>query len=156
MIRGCAWRRWGERRGVIRRGMWGGGGVGRMVRTMRGCWRGGRMWGGGSGGGGWWVGGRWGRRGGMGRRRVGRGGGGGVGGGAGGGGGGVVGGGGGGGGAGGVGGEMGFGYDPLFYFPELGKTTAERDRGTKGGISQGGRALRGMMGGLGGNRGRLG
>jgi len=42
-------------------------------------------------------------------------------------------------------GENGFGYDPLFYFPEFGKTTAELDMATKGQISHRGKALRKML-----------
>jgi XTP/dITP diphosphohydrolase len=42
-------------------------------------------------------------------------------------------------------GSNGFGYDPLFYFPELGKTTAELDVMTKGRISHRGKALRKMI-----------
>ena len=39
-------------------------------------------------------------------------------------------------------GENGFGYDPLFFFPELGKTFAQISRSEKGKISHRGRALR--------------
>ena len=42
-------------------------------------------------------------------------------------------------------GENGFGYDPLFYFPQFGKTTAELDMTTKGQISHRGKALRKMI-----------
>jgi XTP/dITP diphosphohydrolase len=42
-------------------------------------------------------------------------------------------------------GSNGFGYDPLFYFPEFGKTTAELDVWTKGQISHRGKALRKMI-----------
>jgi XTP/dITP diphosphohydrolase len=42
-------------------------------------------------------------------------------------------------------GSNGFGYDPLFYFPEFGKTTAELDMMTKGRISHRGKALRKMI-----------
>ena len=42
-------------------------------------------------------------------------------------------------------GTNGFGYDPLFYFPEFGKTTAELDMVTKGKISHRGKALRKMI-----------
>ncbi|HVX85501.1 MAG TPA: RdgB/HAM1 family non-canonical purine NTP pyrophosphatase [Phycisphaerae bacterium] len=42
-------------------------------------------------------------------------------------------------------GENGFGYDPLFYFPEFDKTTAELDMATKSGISHRGKALRRMI-----------
>ena len=42
-------------------------------------------------------------------------------------------------------GEGGFGYDPLFYLPELGKTMAEIDLATKHGISHRGRALRNLL-----------
>ena len=37
-------------------------------------------------------------------------------------------------------GEMGFGYDPVFYFPELGKTMAELDMETKNRVSHRGKA----------------
>ncbi len=43
-------------------------------------------------------------------------------------------------------GTNGFGYDPLFFFPEFGKTTAELDLVTKGRISHRGKALRRMIG----------
>lgn len=39
-------------------------------------------------------------------------------------------------------GKEGFGYDPLFYYPEYGKTFAELDRDTKNQISHRGKALR--------------
>ena len=39
-------------------------------------------------------------------------------------------------------GENGFGYDPIFYLPELGKTTAELDPEEKNQISHRGNALR--------------
>ena len=39
-------------------------------------------------------------------------------------------------------GTSGFGYDPLFYFPQLGKTTAELEPGQKHQISHRGKALR--------------
>ena len=39
-------------------------------------------------------------------------------------------------------GENGFGYDPIFYLPELGKTTAELDPEEKNKISHRGNALR--------------
>jgi XTP/dITP diphosphohydrolase len=39
-------------------------------------------------------------------------------------------------------GENGFGYDPLFFVPELGKTFAQINRSEKGKISHRGRALR--------------
>jgi len=42
-------------------------------------------------------------------------------------------------------GENGFGYDPLFYFPEFKKTTAELDMATKSRISHRGKALRRML-----------
>lgn len=42
-------------------------------------------------------------------------------------------------------GEGGFGYDPLFYLPELGKTMAEIDSATKHGLSHRGRALRNLL-----------
>ena len=38
-------------------------------------------------------------------------------------------------------GESGFGYDPLFFYPPLGKTFAEIDRETKGRFSHRGKAL---------------
>lgn len=38
-------------------------------------------------------------------------------------------------------GENGFGYDPLFWLPELGKTSAELDKATKNAISHRGQAL---------------
>ncbi|MEK7335076.1 MAG: XTP/dITP diphosphatase [Candidatus Binatota bacterium] len=38
-------------------------------------------------------------------------------------------------------GENGFGYDPLFFYPPLGKTFAEIDRETKSGVSHRGKAL---------------
>ena len=42
-------------------------------------------------------------------------------------------------------GANGFGYDPLFYVPEFGKTMAELDLATKGQISHRGKALRKMI-----------
>lgn len=39
-------------------------------------------------------------------------------------------------------GENGFGYDPVFYLPELGKTFAQLDSGEKNAVSHRGRALR--------------
>jgi XTP/dITP diphosphohydrolase len=42
-------------------------------------------------------------------------------------------------------GEGGFGYDPLFYLPELGKTMAEIDLATKHRLSHRGRALRALL-----------
>ena len=39
-------------------------------------------------------------------------------------------------------GENGFGYDPIFYVPELGKTTAELSEEEKNAISHRGKALR--------------
>jgi XTP/dITP diphosphohydrolase len=42
-------------------------------------------------------------------------------------------------------GANGFGYDPLFFFPQFGKTTAELDMQTKGAISHRGKALRKMI-----------
>jgi XTP/dITP diphosphohydrolase len=42
-------------------------------------------------------------------------------------------------------GTNGFGYDPLFFFPEFGQTTAELDMLTKGKISHRGKALRQMI-----------
>ena len=43
-------------------------------------------------------------------------------------------------------GESGFGYDPVFYFPEFGKTFAESDRADKNRVSHRGRALAEMAG----------
>jgi XTP/dITP diphosphohydrolase len=43
-------------------------------------------------------------------------------------------------------GTGGFGYDPLFYLPELGKTMAEIDLETKLSLSHRGRALRRLIG----------
>lgn len=45
-------------------------------------------------------------------------------------------------------GDGGFGYDPLFYLPELDKTMAEIDLATKLGLSHRGRALRDLLGKL--------
>jgi len=42
-------------------------------------------------------------------------------------------------------GANGFGYDPLFFFPKFGKTTAELDMATKSSISHRGKALRRMI-----------
>jgi len=42
-------------------------------------------------------------------------------------------------------GEGGFGYDPLFLLPELGKTAAEIDAETKNRLSHRGRALRALL-----------
>jgi XTP/dITP diphosphohydrolase len=42
-------------------------------------------------------------------------------------------------------GDGGFGYDPLFYLPELGKTMAEIDLATKNSLSHRGRALRALF-----------
>jgi XTP/dITP diphosphohydrolase len=42
-------------------------------------------------------------------------------------------------------GEGGFGYDPLFYLPHLGKTMAEIDLSTKHTLSHRGRALRALL-----------
>jgi XTP/dITP diphosphohydrolase len=39
-------------------------------------------------------------------------------------------------------GKAGFGYDPIFYYPEAGCTFAEMDRGAKNRVSHRGRALR--------------
>jgi XTP/dITP diphosphohydrolase len=39
----------------------------------------------------------------------------------------------------------GFGYDPLFWLPELGKTMAEIDLETKQTLSHRGRALRALL-----------
>jgi len=41
-------------------------------------------------------------------------------------------------------GSGGFGYDPLFFVPQLGKTTAELSRAEKNRISHRGKALRAM------------
>ena len=38
-------------------------------------------------------------------------------------------------------GENGFGYDPIFYVPEFGKTTAELTAGEKNQVSHRGKAL---------------
>jgi len=43
-------------------------------------------------------------------------------------------------------GANGFGYDPLFYVPELGKTAAELDPATKNRVSHRGRALSKLLG----------
>jgi XTP/dITP diphosphohydrolase len=42
-------------------------------------------------------------------------------------------------------GSGGFGYDPLFWLPELGKTMAEIDLGTKQRLSHRGRALEALL-----------
>jgi XTP/dITP diphosphohydrolase len=42
-------------------------------------------------------------------------------------------------------GTGGFGYDPLFYLPELGKTMAELDLETKHTLSHRGRALAALL-----------
>jgi len=42
-------------------------------------------------------------------------------------------------------GANGFGYDPLFFFPEFNQTTAELDMATKSRISHRGKALRRML-----------
>lgn len=42
-------------------------------------------------------------------------------------------------------GEHGFGYDPLFYLPELGKTSAQLERDQKHAISHRGKALRVLL-----------
>ncbi|MGN0163337.1 MAG: non-canonical purine NTP pyrophosphatase, partial [Candidatus Ornithomonoglobus sp.] len=41
-------------------------------------------------------------------------------------------------------GENGFGYDPVFYCPELGKTFAQADSDEKNSVSHRGRALRAL------------
>ena len=46
-------------------------------------------------------------------------------------------------------GTGGFGYDPLFYLPELGKTMAEIDLETKLSLSHRGRAIRQLIGAFG-------
>jgi XTP/dITP diphosphohydrolase len=45
-------------------------------------------------------------------------------------------------------GEGGFGYDPLFFLPELGKTMAQLDPSTRLSLSHRGRALRRLLEGL--------
>ncbi|MDD7593250.1 MAG: RdgB/HAM1 family non-canonical purine NTP pyrophosphatase [Peptoniphilaceae bacterium] len=45
-------------------------------------------------------------------------------------------------------GANGFGYDPLFYIPEEGKTLAEMDEAEKNGVSHRGRAYRNLLGKL--------
>jgi XTP/dITP diphosphohydrolase len=42
-------------------------------------------------------------------------------------------------------GENGFGYDPIFFVPEFGKTTAELSQAEKNKISHRGKALRAMI-----------
>ncbi len=42
-------------------------------------------------------------------------------------------------------GTEGFGYDPLFWLPSLGRTMAELDRGTRLGLSHRGAALRALL-----------
>ncbi len=42
-------------------------------------------------------------------------------------------------------GENGFGYDPVFFIPELDKTSAELDKATKNAISHRGRALKALL-----------
>jgi XTP/dITP diphosphohydrolase len=49
-------------------------------------------------------------------------------------------------------GDGGFGYDPLFFFPEFGKSTAELDMHTKSSISHRGKALRKLIAWLTQNR----
>jgi XTP/dITP diphosphohydrolase len=53
-------------------------------------------------------------------------------------------------------GANGFGYDPLFYFPNFAKTTAELDMITKSAISHRGKALRRMIAFLREHHARLG
>ena len=48
-----------------------------------------------------------------------------------------------------IAGENGFGYDPFFYLPQYGKTSAEISPEEKNSISHRGRALRKMLGELG-------
>ena len=48
-----------------------------------------------------------------------------------------------------IAGENGFGYDPFFYLPQYGKTSAELSPEEKNSISHRGRALRKMLGELG-------
>ena len=45
----------------------------------------------------------------------------------------------------GIHGQNGFGYDPFFYLPEYGKTSAEITEDQKNAISHRGKALRAMM-----------
>jgi XTP/dITP diphosphohydrolase len=45
-------------------------------------------------------------------------------------------------------GNNGFGYDPLYFYPPLGKTFGETDRETKGRVSHRGRALKKLKGAL--------
>jgi XTP/dITP diphosphohydrolase len=42
-------------------------------------------------------------------------------------------------------GANGFGYDPYFYLPELGRTAAELDAGQKNALSHRGKALRRLI-----------
>ena len=49
-------------------------------------------------------------------------------------------------------GSNGFGYDPLFFIPELGKTSAELDSATKNRLSHRGQALRKLVEALGHRR----
>lgn len=42
-------------------------------------------------------------------------------------------------------GEQGFGYDPVFYVPKLGKTSAQLDRETKNKLSHRGQALKALI-----------
>lgn len=42
-------------------------------------------------------------------------------------------------------GENGFGYDPVFFIPELNKTSAQLDKATKNAISHRGRALKALL-----------
>lgn len=42
-------------------------------------------------------------------------------------------------------GENGFGYDPVFFIPELNKTSAELDKTTKNAMSHRGRALKALL-----------
>jgi XTP/dITP diphosphohydrolase len=52
-------------------------------------------------------------------------------------------------------GTNGFGYDPLFYFPQFKRTTAELDMTTKSRISHRGKALRRMIGWIRENESRV-
>jgi XTP/dITP diphosphohydrolase len=52
-------------------------------------------------------------------------------------------------------GDNGFGYDPLFYFPQFKRTTAELDMQSKSKISHRGKALRRMIGWMRENETRL-
>ncbi|CAN5870044.1 RdgB/HAM1 family non-canonical purine NTP pyrophosphatase [soil metagenome] len=49
-------------------------------------------------------------------------------------------------------GDKGFGYDPIFYYPPLGRTTAELDRDLKATVSHRGKAFAALAGYLAANR----